>query len=512
MKNSKRLTGSGQVKFGALISYVLIIVNTLYGVFVTPYLIGTLGDAEYGVYKTIASLTASLMVLDLGIGGTVMRFVSKYRASKEESKIPNFVAMMLIQAGVLGVLLLAVGGGMFVGIRPMYAKTFTDAQIRKAQSLFVVLLLNMILHVFQNVLNGVITGWNRMAFGNGIKLTRLLVRIALVLILLHFIPDALTIVLVDFSMTVLFMAIEIWYLRFKLGLKVKLDRWDRFLFMESGKYTFLMFLTSVAAQVNNNLDNVLIGALSGAEYVTVYSIGLTLFGMYEQLSTSISGVMLPTVTNLLEQEKGMEKVQNLVIRVGRVQFALLSAVIVGFACVGKDFLYLWLGDGFEDVYGIALILMIPSLFELCVNVCLSVLRAKNMLGFRTGVLFGSTALNAVVTVIAVSCWSYVGAAFGTAASFIIGSLIIMNIYYYKKLKLPMLKIYAKIMDRIWLCLAAAGGALFVSSRFLYGSLGALLVNILIFCVVYGAALLFFGFDREERKHIPVLNRLLNGRS
>jgi len=381
MSSRGHLSGSGQVKIGALISYLLIIINALYGMFVTPYLIRSLGEAEYGVYKTITSLTTSLVVLDLGIGGTVMRYVSKYKASGEEHKIPNFLAMMLLQAGALSFMVLCVGGGLFFGIRPMYAKTFTDAQITKAQALFIVLLMNMVLHVFQNVINGVITGCNRMVFGNGIKLVRLIVRILLVIFLLFFFPDSLTIVLVDFSMTVLFMLIEIWYLKFNLKLKVKLVRWDKFLFWESGKYTLLMFLTSIASQINNNLDNVLIGALSGAEFVTVYSIGLILFGMYEQLSSSISGVMLPTVTSILEQENGMEKVQNLVVRVGRIQFALLSAVVVGFAIIGKDFLNLWMGEGFEDVYLITLILMIPSLFELCVNVCLSILRAKNMLAF-----------------------------------------------------------------------------------------------------------------------------------
>ena len=34
-----------------------------------------------------------------------------------------------------------------------------------------------------------------------------------------------------------------------------------------------------------------------------------------------------------------------------------------------------------------ILLMSPALLELCVNVCLSILRAKNTLGFRTLVLF-----------------------------------------------------------------------------------------------------------------------------
>lgn len=234
-----------------------------------------------------------------------------------------------------------------------------------------------------------------------------------------------------------------------------------------------MFLTSIAAQVNNNLDNVIIGAISEPALVTVYSMGLLVFGMYENLSTSVSGVMLPTVTYLLEEDDSDVKIQRLIVKVGRIQFLLLGAAVVGFACVGKDFINAWLGAGYEDVYAITLILMVPSLFELCVNVCLSILRARNKLVFRTCILFASTILNAIVTVLAVKYWSYIGEAFGTAASFIIGSLIGMNLYYYKELHLPMLKIYRGITKGIWFCLAIAGVALFLVSRRISGGWGSI---------------------------------------
>ena len=60
-----------EVKLGALLSYILIICNSVYGMVIAPYMLSMLGNAEYGVYKTIGSLTASMVVLDLGIGGTM---------------------------------------------------------------------------------------------------------------------------------------------------------------------------------------------------------------------------------------------------------------------------------------------------------------------------------------------------------------------------------------------------------------------------------------------------------
>lgn len=492
-----------QVKMGAILSYLLIVLNTMYGLFLTPYIVGSIGEAEYGVYKSISSLTTSIMVLDLGLGGTVLRYIAKFRATNEDEKIPNFVAMSLIQALMMCGVIIIVAVVLYQTIESAYSATFSSEQIIKAQSLFWLLIVNVVMHVIENVVNGVITGFNRFDIGNGVKVLRLIMRVALIYLLLNFYKDSIVIVLVDIWVTFLFLIVESCYVKKCLKISIKLTHWERSLFIESGKYTMLMFLTSVAAQVNNNLDNVFIGAVNGPTYVAVYSFGLLIFGMFEQLSTAISGVMLPTVSALLEKKNGMHEVQNLIIRVGRVQFMLLGATFAGFVCVGKEFIALWLGHGYEDVYVITLILMGPALFELCVNVCLSILRARNMLEFRTFVLVATTALNAIVTYVAIKEWSYIGAAVGTAVSFIIGSLIIMNIYYIFKLKLPILKIYRCIVGRTWVCLMFASFALCMYKRVLNGTLLPLLCGCALFLIVFIAGMLMYGFNTEERRIFKV---------
>lgn len=497
-----------QVKIGVVISYILIICNALYGLFITPYMISCLGGAEYGVYKTISSLSSSLMVLDLGIGGTAMRYVALYRAKKEDNKIPNFVAMSLIQAVALCVIVIGVSVFVLESIDSIYGRAFTAAQLLKANQLFGVLIISICLHVVENVINGVITGYNEFIAANGTKLVRLFVRIALIILLLKFYPDSLVIVGIDLLLTVSTLIFELIYIRFHLNLRIVFTHWDSFLFKEAGIYTFLMFLTSICAQVNNNLDNVIIGAVKGPYLVTIYSMGLMIFSMYQSLSTSVSGVMLPTMTNILNGEDAKNKTINLIVKVGRVQFLLLGATIIGFACLGREFIQLWLGNGFEDVYIISLLLMCPSLFELCVNVCLSILRAKNLISFRTVVLSLTTLLNAIVTYYMVKEWSYIGAALGTGISFIIGSIVIMNIYYCRKLDLPMIKIYLKIVDRIWICMLIAGFAIYLSSMLLSGGWASFILNVIIFCLVYIVTLWLIGLTKEEKLSIPILKRLV----
>ena len=53
----------------------------------------------------------------------------------------------------------------------------------------------------------------------------------------------------------------------------------------------------------------------------------------------------------------------------------------------------------------------------------------------------------------------------------------------------------------------SGAAIFASSRFLTEGWAALILNIAIFVAVYGITLLLFGFTKEEKKKIPIINKL-----
>ena len=500
-----------QIKSGIILSYILMALNTLFGLVVTPFIIKNVGNGDYGVYKAITALTSSIMVLDLGLGNTIQRYVAKYRSEKTEEKISGFFGMMICQSFILCGLILCVSVFFFFFINNLYGKTFTDEQIFLAKQVFIISGINILLHVVSNVFHGLITGFNKFFFGNGLSVLRLLLRISLGIVVIRLSHNILYFVILDLLLTIVFIIVEIIFVRFKLGIHIVFERWNKQVFLESGKYSVLMFLTSVASQIMSNLDNVVIGSISGPDFVTIYSIGLLIFNMFSNISTAISGVMLPKVTEILHSDNSEDRIINLLVRVGRFQFLLLSACIVGFVFLGKDFLMLWMGSGFEDVYLITLILIVPSIFEYCLNVALSILRARNLLGFRTIVLTASCVLNLIVTIVLVKYWSYIGAAVGTAVSYCFCSLICMNIYYHKKLKLPLFKIYINILKGIWICLFVSGLALFVYSRFFYGSIISFVFGILLFCVVYGSCLILFGLNEEEKRKIPFIGVLFKSK-
>lgn len=492
-----------EVKWGALLSYVLIFVNAIYGMVVSPFILKTIGAGELGVYETIGALTASISVLEFGIGSTMQRYIANMVARKQQKEIENFSAMGLIQTSVLATLVGIVGFCLYFALEPVYGNSFTTGELTRAKEIFILFILQLILHMIENFFFGVLAGYNRFAFSNSLKLGALILRILLCYVCLPIFPNARTLVFATLVMEVVLIAGELLYLKGRIHHRSHLYKWDGTLFRESFVYTLLMFAQTIIVQFNGHVDSWVIGAYIGTVAVTIYSFAIKIYNMYQQCAMSISGVLLPTVTNQLLQEDNPRAMEDMVIKYGRVQWSFLSALLMGLICLGEEFFHVWLADSLgaatRDCWILCLILVVPMTWPLITNVCLTILRAKNLMRFRTLSLGYSLIANAILTLVGTYFWGYWAAAIGTALSTIIGSIISMNIYYHKKLGMNMGRVYKGILHRISFCAVAASVPCFIMNLFWSGAWLSFLIKMCCFVVVFIPLLWFYGLSKEERQ-------------
>ncbi len=494
-----------EIKSGVLLSYALIFVNTIYGLFVTPYILNYVGDSAYGVYKSVASISASLAVMDLGLGTTMTRYMAKYHATGEKDKASNFAGMVLVQFLILATVIILVGTVAVFLLPSFYGETFSATEMVLARELLGILILNMVLRMFENLLFGILSGHERFRFSNSLKLINVILKFALIILLLPLVKNVKLVVLSETFLVIVTIIIFVIYIASVLHIVPKLKKWDSILFKESFGYTALMFIQSVTVQFNGNIDNVLIGARQGAIFVTVYSMALTIYGMYENLSGSVANIMLPRVTKQVVGGSDSKELQKTVEKAGRYQFLLLAAALGGFIALGKDFYKLWLGDSFADCYYLVLILIIPVTFPMVQNVTLSVLRAENKMVYRTVTLAISCICNVAITFIGITFWGYWGAAIGTALATIL-NLIMMNIYYHKVLHFNIIRLFFNIMKgTLPSAIVATLITLFVHYKF-QGTWISFVVNVIVFMIVYLALLFLFGLKKEEKT--AILGRFL----
>ena len=489
-----------EIKSGVILSYLLLILNTLYGLIITPYILKYVGENAYGVYKSVASISSSLAVMDLGLGTTMTRYMAKYHATKDNKGAENFAGMIFAQYGIISLLIAAVGVVLVSLVDSVYSTSFAVEERALAKVILSILIVNMILRLLENLFFGILSGYEKFQFSNAAKVINVVLKFSLIILLLPIFKNVLLIVLLETVIVICTIIIYVFYIFKKVHLRPKIYYWDQRLFKESFGYTALMFIQTITVQFNGNIDNILIGARISAASVTVYSMALQIFGMYENLSGSIANIMLPNITKKVVNNSSSRELQSTVVRAGRFQFLLLAAALGGFCVLGKDFYQLWLGDSFSDCYLLTLILIIPVTFPMVQNVSLSILRAENKMLYRTITLAISCVLNFAVTLVGISLWGYWGAALGTASATFL-NLILMNYYYHKELGFNVFSMFYQIFHRIILCAVVASIVTYIAKLVLYGSWFSFIFDVIIFMITYIVLLMKFGLSESERNII-----------
>src|SRR3954463_6237041 len=80
-------------------------------VFISPVLVHGLGDRRYGIWSLVESVLAYLMLFDLGVAASVVRYVARFEATRDQDALDRvFSASLCIFAAagtaILGVTLL----------------------------------------------------------------------------------------------------------------------------------------------------------------------------------------------------------------------------------------------------------------------------------------------------------------------------------------------------------------------------------------------------------------------
>lgn len=129
-------------KTGVILSYVLMIFEVCSTLLLTPFIIRTLGQAEYGVYKLSASVVAYLLLLDLGVGNSIIRFIAKYRVTGEKDQARKFLGVATIYYLIVGIIALIAGFVLIVVFPSVFAKGLTENEIILGQKLLAITMLN----------------------------------------------------------------------------------------------------------------------------------------------------------------------------------------------------------------------------------------------------------------------------------------------------------------------------------------------------------------------------------
>lgn len=488
MKRNKNLF------WGVVLSYINVLISILYGFVSVPVLLSALGKSEYGVYSTIASMIGYMSILDFGIHNVLVRYLTKYRVQKDRKAYENLLAIAFMIYSIIAMVLLGIGMALYNNIPQIFSDSFSSAEIQIAQKIYWVVLIDLVLSLPGAVFQCVINAEEHFIFGRATLGVKQILKLLLILLIANMGGRSFAFVLSVFGLNIVVIFVQAIYAFTVLHMRVYLHSWNWPYIGDLFRYTSYVFIASIAEQILWKLDSVILGMRIGAMTVAVYAVAMNLVTIYKKFSGAVSGIFLPKATAMSVTNSSPEASVRLMTKVGIMQVSILSLVQVGFILIGKEFIYVWLGQGYEEVYMIFLILTAALFIPSCQSIGVNILEARNKHGFRAIVMCGLAIINLVSTYIAVGRYEMIGAAGCTATAVVLGQVLILNFYYKKELNLNIGKFFKDTFLKMLLPVLASGIASACAIRFisLYGTWKDLILKAIIIGVIYTAVFLLFG--------------------
>lgn len=497
-----------QRKAGVLLSYALTLINILVGFIYLPLLIYFLGQDEYGLYQLMGSFLVYLSLFDFGLSNTVTRYYSKFIALKDEKGKENLLFFSTVIYLILTLIVVSVGIILYFYLDEIFNNSLSTSEIATAKKMYIVILITVAITILTSVFNSIINSNEKFVFLRLLSIVQTILRPIIVFAVFSVEASALIVVIVQAFINIVGVILKIYYSLNKLKVKIRFHYWDTLLLKEMARYSFFIFITVLMDQIFWKSDQVILGVVVGTASVAVYSIGSQIVMYYMNLSTAMSGVFLPNITKRVTENVSNNELTSIFIKVGRLQYILLGAVLIGFILFGDEFISFWVGDSFREAYYITLIIMIPFTIDLIQNMGLTILQAKNMYGFRAVVFLGMSIFNLAMSIPLAIHYGGIGTAIATGISYLIGNGIIMNVYYYKKLRLDVISFW-KEMGKLSIPMSISFILGYLIREIPLGdSIMFFLIKILLFSIVFGIIIWKLGMNKYEKNLIlPPLNKL-----
>lgn len=489
-----------QLKAGAIISYANLLIGNIIPFIYTPIMLRLLGQAEYGLYGIANSIMGYIGLLNFGIGGTIVRYLSKYRAEGDREQEARVIGLFLKLYSVVCALILT-AGFIFAANVEVYSRSLLPEEVRTLRSLVILMTLNTAVFLPFGVFNSIVIAYERYIFSKLVGVLATVLSPVLHLILLYMGYGSVGLVIGSTLLNVVTYGLYAWYALGRLKIRPSFKPAGKGLLREILKFSAFVFLASIVDTLYWTTDKLIIGWAKGTKETAVYNIGATFNTYVTGLSSAISGLLIPKLTHMAVKDAPREEFTRIFIKVGRLQFVIVSFIVSAFVAFGRQFIALWAGPEYGRSYYVALLTMIPVTIPLIQNTGINILYALNRHQFRSTVYACIAVLNVVLTFWWVERYGIVGAAMATCIAYVIGNILIINWYYHRKIgiDIPLFWKHILKMSPVMFVMGTAGW--FALDRLTLDGWLVFFVAAAVYTVLYLVLAYRFMMDSYERELI-----------
>lgn len=349
-----------QLKYGAMLSYCSIALNIVAGLLYTPWMIEQIGRSQYGLF-TLANSLITLFLIDFGLSSATARYVSKYIAEGRQDRVDYFLGAIYQLYMVLDAVIFLVLLVIYLFLDRIYVK-LTPAELETFKVVYLISAGFSVLNFPFVTLNGILTSYERfIPLKSADVLYRLMVVGFTVMALLQGL-GLYALVAVNALCGLVITGYKLLAVKRGTPVRVKFGCADRALYRDIFSFSLWVTAGTVAQRLVFTITPSILGMTVDSAAIAVFGVVMTIEGYTYTVTGAINGMFMPKIARMYTEDDGLRALNRLAVAVGKFQFLLNALIVVGFAAVGRDFIRLWVGEGFRQAYAGILLVSIPGLF------------------------------------------------------------------------------------------------------------------------------------------------------
>lgn len=503
-----------EIKAGAVLNYIRLFVKLGIGMFLSPFILESLGKEEFGIYTIAGTIIGWLALCDFGLTASTTKFLSEYQAKGDSEGEAHYLGNITALFSIIGAVVLVAGLCLYPFLDSIFPK-FTEEELQLYRVLYLMTLLNTAIMFPFRGLNGISAARQKYKIPGIVALVLSICTTLATIIILLLGYKSIALCASAIILSLLNLAWGVYYSFVCLKARMRWNGWDIPLCKSMFAFSLWMFLDQLIGIFNWGCGTTIMGMTQGAAQIAVYSYGLALMQYYFMASNCISGLFLPKVVQMVNQNVDKEELTNLWIKVARVHVLILGLMLSGLIIFGNQFLHLWVGKtlGEETFQSWIVALILISTITIPLTQCLAwqILQAYNAIKYRVKILLIVAGINLLIGYFLSLYYGAIGLAIGTALSFIIGQWICMNLLYRYKIGLNVTRFFKETLKG----LAIPTIGFVICGFFVLEHLShitqtwiGLFTIIAVYAIIYGLLMLNFYVRETELSLLPSMVKKL----
>jgi O-antigen/teichoic acid export membrane protein len=387
-------------------------VNILVGVFLSPFILHRLGDAAFGIWVLIFSVTGYYGIFDFGIRSSIIRYVSKYTATNDLDEVNGLINTALLTYTCLGAVsfVITLVGCLYVDrvfhILPGLRST--------ARWLLLVVGSSVALGFPLGMSGGMLEGLQKFYILNWTNIVSSLLRVLLIVFYLHRGYGLLTVALITVSLPLLASFVRAAVALHFLPISFSWKYVDRKAFRHMANYSGVTFMIIVAGQLRFKTDAVVIGTFLSSAAITYFYAGSRLVDYAGEVVSSLAQIFVP-MSSQSDAAGNMDRLRKIFVAGNRACAFTALPITAVFIVLGRSIIEVWVGEKYvAQGYPVLLILTIPYTLMLVQSASGRILFGMGKHGKLAIVTLIEGAANLVLSILLVRPFGIIGDAIGTA--------------------------------------------------------------------------------------------------